>query len=37
MRFKIDTGVSVTLIEEIPELPKLIHSTKPLLDQERLT
>ena len=31
MRFKIDTGASVTLIEEKPELPKLIHSTKTFI------
>ena len=31
MRFKIDTGASVRLIEEISELPKLIHSTKTFI------
>ena len=31
MKFKIDTGASVTLIEDIPDLPKLIHSTKTFI------
>ena len=31
MRFKIDTRASVTLIEEMPDLSKLIHSKKTFI------